>query len=157
MMTKMNFKLQILGIGTSIATMAIAPSVVDNLALAQGVTLANKILVDTDTINYPCTTTTANPATSGLSVNAHKEGDAVKAERNIKGTDKPGDKKNTITGGTFDKTKYDLKGKETTDTLCEGKVPKDITISRDCDDNQQINFRIVAGSHEVFNGFVECS
>ena len=137
--------------------MAIAPSVVDNLALAQGVTLANKILVDTDTINYPCTTTTANPATSGLSVNAHKEGDVVKAERNIKGTDKPGDKKNTITGGTFDKTKYDLKGKETTDTLCEGKVPKDITISRDCDDNQQINFRIVAGSHEVFNGFVECS
>ena len=93
MMTKMNFKLQILGIGTSIATMAIAPSVVDNLALAQGVASANKILIDTDTINYQCTTTTANPATSGLSVNAQKEGDVIKAERNIKDTDKPGDKK----------------------------------------------------------------
>src|SRR5918996_439115 len=143
MMTKMNFKLQILGIGISIATMAIAPSVVDNLALAQGVASANKILIDTDTINYQCTTTTANPATSGLSVNAHKEGDVVKAERNIKGTDKPGDKKNTITGGTFDKTKYDLKGKETTDTLCEGKVPKDITISSDCDKSNFSLFKIV--------------
>ena len=37
------------------------------------------------------------------------------------------------------------------------KLPKDITISGDCGDNKQINFRIVAGSHEVFNGFVECS
>ena len=156
-MTKMNFKLQILAIGISIATMAIAPSLVDNLALAQGGASANKILIDTDTINYQCTTSTANPATSGLSVNAHKEGNVVKGEWNIKGTDKPGEKKGTITGGTFDKTKYDLKGKETTDTLCEGKVPKDITISGDCGDNKQINFRIVAGSHEVFNGFVECS
>jgi hypothetical protein len=66
----MNFKLQILAIGISIATMAIAPSLVDNLALAQGGASANKILIDTDIINYQYTTKTANPATSGLSVNA---------------------------------------------------------------------------------------
>lgn len=32
----------------------------------------------------------------------------------------------------MDKTKYDLKGKESIDTLCSGKTPKDITISGNC-------------------------
>jgi hypothetical protein len=139
------------------AMLVAAPSLSSGTALAQNVGAANRILIDTDSRNYQCTTTMANPATAGLSVNAHKEGDTVKGEWNIKGTDEPGEKKGIITGGTIEKTKYDLKGKETTDSLCQGKVPKDITISGECGNNKQINFRIIAGSHEVFNGLAECS
>ena len=58
-----------------LAMLAAAPSLVNNVALAQVAAPANKILIDTDTRNYQCTTTTANLATSGLSVNVHKEGD----------------------------------------------------------------------------------
>lgn len=158
MLSNMHAKSRILVTALSVLAMLItAPSIICNVAWAQGGVSANKILIDTDSRNYQCTTTTANPATSGLSVNAHKEGNQVKGEWNIKGTDKPGEKKGTITGGTIDKTKYDLKGKEMSDSLCQGKVPKDITISGDCGNNKQVNFRIVAGSHEVFNGLAECS
>jgi hypothetical protein len=139
------------------AMLAAAPSLLSAIALAQNIGAANRILIDTDSRNYQCTTTTTNPAIAGLSVNAHKEGDTVKGEWNIKGTDKPGEKKGIITGGTVEKTKYDLEGKETTDSLCQGRVPKDITISGECGNNKQVNFRIIAGSHEVFNGLAECS
>lgn len=139
------------------AMLAAAPSLLSAIALDQNVGAANRILIDTDSRNYQCTTTTANPAISGLSVNAYKEGDTLKGEWNIKGTDKPGEKKGIITGGTIEETKYDLKGKETTDSLCQGKVPKDITISGDCGNNKHVNFRIIAGSQEVFNGLAECS
>ena len=58
-----------------------------------------------------------------------------------------GDKKGTITGGTLDKTKYELKGRDSIDTLCGGNVPKEVTISGNCGTNQRINFRIIDGSH----------
>lgn len=139
------------------AMLVVAPSSLSGMVSAQAAAGPNKILIDTDSTNYQCTTTAANPATTGLSVNAYNEGGIVKGEWSIKGTDKPGEKKGTIIGGTIDETKYDLKGKETTDTLCQGKVPKDITISGDCGNNKPVNFRIVAGSHNVFNGLAQCS
>ena len=106
--------------------------------------------------NYKCTTTPETPSTLGVHVSAVKQGGMLKGQWHIIGSEF-GEKKGTITGGTLDKAKYDLKGKETVDTLCNGKIPKDITISGNCGANQQINFIITAGSHEVFNGRAHCS
>ena len=139
------------------AMLVVAPSFLCVIVTAQGRIGPNKILIDTDSTNYQCTATPANPATAGLSVNAYNEGGMIKGEWSIKGTDEPSEKKGTIIGGTIDNTKYDLRGKETIDSLCQGKVPKDIIISGDCGNNKPVNFRIVAGSHNIFNGLAECS
>ena len=75
-----------------------------------------------------------------------KERSTLKGQWHIIGTEF-GDKKGTITGGTLDKTKYELKGRDSIDTLCGGNVPKEVTISGNCGTNQRINFRIIDGSH----------
>lgn len=48
----------------------------------------------------------------------------MKGQWHIIGTEF-GEKKGTITGDTLDKTKYELKGRESIDTLCGGNVPKE--------------------------------
>jgi hypothetical protein len=156
-MTEMNFRLQILAIGISIAAMVIAPSQVNSvLAQPQSGGAANSIIISSTGKNYICTSIPETPPTLGVQVNAVKQGGVLHGQWHIIGSEF-GEKKGTITGGTLDKTSYDLKGKETIDTLCSGKTPKDITISGNCGANQQINFRITAGSHEVFNGRAHCS
>jgi hypothetical protein len=156
-MTETNFRLQILAIGISIAAMAIAPSLVNSvLAQPQSGGAANSIIISSTGKNYRCTSIPETPPTLGVQVNAVKQGGVLQGQWHIIGSEF-GEKKGTITGGTLDKTKYDLKGKETIDTLCSGKTPKDITISGNCGAGQQINFRITAGSHEVFNGRAHCS
>jgi hypothetical protein len=158
----MNFEFQFLAIGMSIAAMAIVPSMINsamvNSAVAQPQSggAANSIIISSSGKNYKCTTTPQTPPTLGIHVSAVKQGGTLKGQWHIIGSEF-GEKKGTITGGTLDKTKYDLKGKESTDTLCSGNTPKDITISGNCGAGQQINFRITAGSHEVFNGRAHCS
>jgi hypothetical protein len=151
-------KLEILTVALSVVTTAILPSLV-NSALAQPTTsagAANSILISSSGKNYKCTTSSETPSTLGIHVSAVKQGSTLKGQWHIIGSEF-GEKKGTITGGTLDKTKYDLKGKETVDTLCSGNIPKDITISGNCGASQQINFRITAGSHEVFSGRAHCS
>ncbi len=156
-MKNMNFELQFLAIGISIAAMAIVPSMVNSaLAQPQSGGAANSIIISSSGKNYKCTTTPQTPPTLGIHVSVVKQGGTLKGQWHIIGSEF-GEKKGTITGGTLDKTKYDLKGKESIDTLCSGKTPKDITISGNCGAGQQINFRITAGSHEVFNGRAHCS
>ena len=153
----MSFELQILTIGISIAAMAIVPSMVNSaLAQPQSGGAANSIIISSSGKNYKCTTASQTPPTLGIHVSADKQGGTLKGQWHIIGSEF-GEKKGTITGGTLDKTKYDLKGKESIDTLCSGNTPKDITISGNCGAGQQINFRITAGSHEVFNGRAHCS
>jgi hypothetical protein len=155
-MTKISFELQFLAIRISIAAMAIVPSLVNSaLAQPQSGGAANSIIISSSGKNYKCTTTAQTPPTLGIHVSAVKQGGTLKGQWHIIGSEF-GEKKGTITGGTLDKTKYDLKGKESIDTLCNGKTPKDITISGNCA-GQQINFRITAGSHEVFNVRSHCS
>src|ERR687897_55068 len=156
-MTKMSFELQFLVIGISIAAMAIVPSMVNSaLAQPQSGGAANSIIISSSGKNYKCTTTAQTPPTLGIHVSAVKQGGTLKGQWHIIGSEF-GEKKGTITGGTLDKTKYDLKGEETVDTLCSGKIPKDIAIAGNCGAGQQIYFRITAGSHEVFNGRAHCS
>src|SRR5918994_3993828 len=156
-MTKINFKLQILAIWISIAAMAIAPSLVNGvLAQTQSGGAANSITISSSGKNYRCTSIPETPPTLGVHVSAVKQGGVLKGQWHIIGSEF-GEKKGTITGGTLDKTKFDLKGKETVDTLCSGTIPKDITIAGNCGAGQQINFRITASSHEVFNGRAHCS
>jgi hypothetical protein len=156
-MTNMSFVLQFLAIGISIAAMAIVPSMVNSaLAQPQSGGAANSIIISSSGKNYKCTTTPQTPPTLGIHVSAVKQGGTLKGQWHIIGSEF-GEKKGTISGGTLDKTKYDLKGRESIDTLCGGQTPKDITISGNCGAGQQINFRITAGSHEVFNGRAHCS
>ena len=156
-MTSASLKLQILTIGISIAAMAVVPSLVNSaLAQPQSGGPANSIIISSSGKNYKCTSTPDTPSTLGIHVSAVKQGGTLKGQWHIIGSEF-GEKKGTITSGTLDKTKYDLKGKETVDTLCSGTIPKDITIAGNCGAGQQINFRITAGSHEVFNGRAHCS
>jgi hypothetical protein len=119
---------------------------------------ANSILISSSGKNYQCTSTgtATNPPTLGIHLSASKEGGTLKGQWHIIGTEF-GEKKGTITGGTLDKTKYELKGRESIDTLCGGNVPKEVTISGNCGTNQRINFRIIDGSHEEFTGRAHCS
>lgn len=147
-MTKMSFELQFLAIGISIAAMAIVPSIVNSaLAQPQSGGAANSIIISSSGKNYKCTTTPQTPPTLGIHVSAVKQGSTLKGQWHIIGSEF-GEKKGTITGGTLDKT---------IDTLCSGKTPKDITISGNCGAGQQINFRITAGSQEIFSGRAHCS
>jgi hypothetical protein len=118
---------------------------------------ANSILISSSGKNYQCTSTgtATNPPTLGIHLIASKEGGILKGQWHIIGTEF-GEKKGTITGGTLDKTKYELKGRESIDTLCGGNVPKEVTISGNCGTNQRINFRIIDGSHEEFTGRAHC-
>lgn len=161
MLLNVSSKLKILTIALSVVAMALVPSLLSSTvaqteSATSGGGIANTITISSSGKNYKCTTTPQTPPTLGVHVNAHKEGGTLKGQWHIIGTEF-GEKKGTITGGTLDKTKYDLKGKESIDTLCSAKVPKDITISGNCGANQQINFRIIAGSHEIFTGRAHCS
>jgi|SRR5215208_4079270 len=140
----------------SIAAMAVVPTLNSASAQTQSGGPANSIIISSSGKNYKCTSTPETPSTLGIHVSAVKQGGTLKGQWHIIGSEF-GEKKGTITGGTLDKTKYDLKGKETVDTLCSGKIPKDITIAGNCGAGQQINFRITGGSHEVFNGRAHCS
>ena len=152
-------------IAASIVAAALVPTMVGitSSALAQltspsggGAAAANSILVSSSGSNYQCTSTPQSPPTLGIHVGANKQGGMLKGQWHMIGSEF-GEKKGTITGGTLDKTKYDLRGSETIDTLCNGKVPKEITISGNCGANQRINFRIVDGSHGEFTGRAHCS
>jgi hypothetical protein len=66
----MNFKLQILAIGISIATMAIAPSLVDNLASAQDNSTDNQSEITiVDRIIVPANTTTIKANVTVIPIN----------------------------------------------------------------------------------------
>jgi hypothetical protein len=150
-------RLKVLIIAISVAAMAVGPSILNNsLSQLESTGPANSILISSSAKNYKCTTTPETPPTLGIHVSVVKEGGTLKGQWHIIGSEF-GEKKGTITGGTLDKAKYDLKGKETIDTLCSGNIPKDVTISGNCGANQQINFRITAGSHEIFSGRAHCS
>ena len=137
--------------------MAIVPSMVNSaLAQPQSGAAANSIIISSSGKNYKCASSPQTPPTLGIHVSAVKQGGALKGQWHIIGSEF-GEKKGTITGGTLDKTKYDLKGKESIDILCSGNTPKDITISGNCGAGQQINIRITAGSHEVFNSRAHCT
>ena len=157
---------KILAIAISVAALAAAPSLL-NGALAQTESAntttgkadqANSILISSSGKNYQCTSTgtATNPPTLGIHLSASKQGGTLKGQWHIIGTEF-GEKKGTITGGTLDKTKYELKGRESIDTLCGGKVPKEVTISGNCGANQTINFKIIDGSHGEFTGRAHCS
>lgn len=159
-------RLRILAIAIYVAAVVAFPSI-SSRSLAQTeaapatsnqAAQANSILISSSSKNYQCTSTgTAEyPPTLGIHVSASKQGNTMKGEWHIIGTEF-GEKKGTITGGTLDKSKYDLKGRESIDTLCGGKVPKEVTISGNCGANQRIHFRIIDGSNEVFNGRAHCS
>ena len=159
--------LSTLAIAIFIAALAAAPSLsasilaqtesASNTTAAQAGP-ANSILISSSGKNYQCTSTgTAKyPPTLGIHVSASKQGGTLKGQWHMIGTEF-GEKKGTITGGTLDKTSYELKGRETIDTLCGGKVPKEVTISGNCGANQRINFRIIDGSHGEFTGRAHCS
>ena len=149
--------LKVVAMAVSVVAMAIGPSILHSgLSQPEASGPANSILISSSAKSYKCTTTPETPATLGIHVSAVKEGGTLKGQWHIIGSEF-GEKKGTITGGTLDKAKYDLKGKETIDTLCSGNTPKDITIFGNCGAGQQINFRITAGSHEIFNGRAHCS
>lgn len=154
-----NTNLKVLTIATTIIAVALVPTLLSMTSSAQPTSIggaANSIIISSAGKTYKCTSATKAPPTLGIHGSANKQGGTLKGQWHIIGSEF-GEKKGTITGGTLDKTKYDLKGKETIDTLCSGKVPKDITISGTCGANQKINFRIMAGSHEVFTGRAHCS
>jgi hypothetical protein len=67
--------------------------------------------------------TPQTPPTLGIHVSAVKQCGILKGQWHIIGSEF-GEKKGTITGGTLDKTKYDLKGRESIDTLCSRKTPR---------------------------------
>jgi hypothetical protein len=162
---------KILAIAIYVAALAAAPTLL-NGTLAQtesanttttSITAAkggpaNSILISSSGKNYQCTSTgtATNPPTLGIHLSASKEGGTLKGQWHIIGTEF-GEKKGTIIGGTLDKTKYELKGQESIDTLCGGNVPKEVTISGNCGTNQRINFRIIDGSHGEFTGRAHCS
>jgi hypothetical protein len=158
-LNNISLRVKSLTIAISIIAVALVPTLLSITSSAQPTGTggaANSILISSAGKNYKCTSAPEAPPTLGIHVSANKQGGMLKGQWHIIGSEF-GEKKGTITGGTLDKTKYDLKGKETIDTLCSGKVPKDITISGTCGANQKINFRIMAGSHEVFTGRAHCS
>ena len=166
MSTSIRPRLSILSIAMFVVAIASSPSISSSsLAQTEAATAtsnqaaqANSILISSEGKNYQCTSTgtAKNPPTLGIHVSASKQGNAIKGQWHIIGTEF-GEKKGTITGGTLDKTKYELKGRESIDTLCGGKVPKEVTIFGNCGANQKINFRIVDGSSGVFTGRAHCS
>jgi hypothetical protein len=158
-LNNISLRVKSLTIAISIIAVALVPTLLSITSSAQPTGTggaANSILISSAGKNYKCTSAPEAPPTLGIHVSANKQGGMPKGQWHIIGSEF-GEKKGTITGGTLDKTKYDLKGKETIDTLCSGKVPKDITISGACGANQKINFRIMAGSQEVFTGRAHCS
>lgn len=140
---------------TIIATMlASVPAVSVSEAHAQNLTAglrsANQVHISTERGTYPCSDGT-RPEFVGLDLHGYEIDVNVRGHWETSGeaTNKSGE----ITGGTITSERCDLRGTEQVDSLCNGKVPKEVTISGKCtkeSEDVDARFEIIDGSKHTF-------
>ena len=115
-----------------------------------GLRSAKQVHISTERGTYPCSDGT-RPEFVGLDLHAYDIDGKVSGywETSGEATNKSG----KITGGTITPERYDLRGTEQADSLCNGKVPKEVTISGECtkeSEDVDVKFEIIDGSKHTF-------